>query len=81
MLLKCPDVASSMLAELTRFEQVPGQELRPWVRARTLALGVTATQGPGTRALAESTGPTLVRDAIGSLASASAALPALERLE
>jgi hypothetical protein len=70
MILQRPDVAGCLLDGLERFEQVAGQQLRPWVRARSSALGTTAKPSAHIRPLAESSGRALVGAAIGALASA-----------
>ena len=77
MVLQRPDVASCLLDDLERFEQVAGQQLRPWVRARSSALGTIARPGARIRALAESSGRALVSAAIGVLASAPGDSPGL----
>jgi hypothetical protein len=77
MVLQRPDVAGCLLDDLERFEQVAGQQLRPWVRARSSALGTTARPGARIRALSEPSGRALVSAAIGVLASAPGDSPGL----
>ena len=70
VVLQRPDVASRLLADLEGFEQVAGQQLRPWVRARTIELGANAAPGSRSQALTGCSGPALLRAAIDALACA-----------